>query len=279
MKEFDDNVAEATKFFKGKGFIVEENKIKAVLAAMEKGYPVLAVGPTGCGKTLFFSLLAESLGGSYDYASLNGSVTIHDLTQERVIGKDGSFEERDMILAKWLRKAQSSISLLQLDEINAGKPETLLALHPIMDIKGELNLPYSGECLKVNKNAVLVMSCNEGDEYAGINAMNMAFQNRMVKIHFPYLSGEPLAELLTNKTKVPMEKTKMVVDTWEKYMTSRDPEQPVVSIRMLEHWCEMSHFMGLKAAGEFTFAGLIARDEEELAEILHGDFFVNLPHD
>jgi len=277
--EMEIDIASAMEFFKSKNFIVEENKLKAVLVAIKCGYPVLAVGPTGCGKTLFFSLLAEYLKGHYDYASLNGSVTIHDLTQERIIGKNGSFEERDMILAQWLRKAQKGISILQLDEINAGKPETLLALHPIMDIKGELNLPYTGEVLKVNKNAILVMSCNEGDEYAGINAMNMAFQNRMVKVHFPYIVGEPLAELLTQKTDVPMEKTKMVVETWEKYMTSRDPEQPVVSVRMLEHWCQMSHFMGLKAAGEFTFAGLIARDEDELKEILEGDFFVNLPRD
>ncbi|MAH46363.1 hypothetical protein CMI37_11065 [Candidatus Pacearchaeota archaeon] len=274
MAEID--LGAAMQFFKDKNFIIEESKLKAVLVAIKLGYPVLAVGPTGSGKTLFFSLLAEYLGGKYDYASLNGSVTIHDLTQERVIGKDGSFEERDMILAKWLRNAQAGISILQLDEINAGKPETLLALHPIMDIKGELNLPYSQECLKVTKNAIIVMSCNEGDEYAGINAMNMAFQNRMVKIHFPYIVGEQLATLLTDKTNVSMEHAKSIVDTWEKYMTSRDPEQPVVSVRMLERWCEMSHFMGLRAAGECTFAALIARDEDEMKEIIEGDFFVNL---
>jgi len=272
IEQFED----AKSFFKQKNFIIDDEKLKAILVSVKLGLPILAVGPTGSGKTLFFSLLAEYLKGQFDYCSLNGSVTIHDLTQERILGKNGAFEEKDMILAKWLRNAQKGLSILQLDEVNAAKPETLLALHPIMDIKGQLNLPYSNEVLKVNKNAVLVMSANEGDEYSGINAMNMAFQNRYIKIHFPYVQGEQLATLLTNKTSVPMEQTKAIVETWTKYMSSRDPEQPVISIRMLEYWCEMSKDLGLKGAGRFTFAGLIAKDEDELNEILEGDFFVNL---
>mgnify|MGYP003131580052 CR=1 FL=1 len=275
LKDFD----RAKSFFQKQKFIIDDKKLKAVLTAIKLGYPVLAVGPTGSGKTHFFDLLAKFLKGNYEYASLNGSVTIHDLTQERIIGKNGTFEERDMVLARWLRNAQEGVSILQLDEVNAAKPETLLSLHPIMDIKGELNLPYTNEILKVNKHSILVMSCNEGDEYSGINAMNMAFQNRYIKVHFNYLVGDVLADHLSSKTNVPKDKTLAVVETWEKYMSSRDPEQPVVSIRVLERWCEMSHFMGLKAAGEFTFAGLIARDEDELNEILEGDFFVNLPKD
>jgi len=276
MDELD--FEKAKEFFSSNGFHIEDKKLKAILCAIKLNYPILAVGPTGSGKTHFFMLLAEYFkGASYEYASLNGSVTIHDLTQERIIGKNGTFEEKDMVLARWLRNAADKVSILQLDEVNAAKPETLLALHPIMDLKGELNLPYSNETLKVDGNAVLVMSCNEGDEYSGINAMNMAFQNRYVKVHFGYLQGEKLAQHLTDKTKVPKEKTLAVVETWEKYMNSREPEQPIVSIRVLERWCEMSHYLGLKLAGEFTFAGLIARDEDELLSVIEGDFFVNLP--
>lgn len=272
-----DKFDEIKAFFEEKKFIISDKKLKAVLVAIKCHYPLLAVGPTGSGKTLFFSLLAEYLQGHYEYASLNGSVTIHDLTQERIIGKKGNFEERDMILARWLRKSQDQISILQLDEVNAAKPETLLALHPIMDIKGELNLPYTNECLKVGSNAILVMSCNEGDEYSGINALNMAFQNRYIKIHFPYLTGEVLANHLSHKTDVTLEASQAVVNTWEKYMSSRDVDQPVISIRMLEWWCTMSHDLGLKAAGEITFAGLISNNEDEVTEIVEGDFFVNLP--
>jgi len=275
--ELVERFEEARAFFQENHFVIDEGKLKAILASIQLGYPILAVGPTGSGKTHFFSMLAKFVGGAYDYASLNGSITIHDLTQERILGKEGNFEERDMILAHWLRHAQKGLSFLQLDEVNAAKPETLLALHPIMDIKGELKLPYTEEILKVNKNSVLVMSCNEGDEYSGINAMNMAFQNRYIKIHFPYLQGRELADVLTHKTNVPIDKTVLIVETWEKYMSSRDPEQPVVSIRMLEYWCSLSKLLGIRAAGKVTFAGLIAGDEDELNEILEGDFFVNLP--
>jgi midasin (ATPase involved in ribosome maturation) len=208
-----------------------------------------------------------------------GSVTIHDLTQERILDKDGSFIEKDMILATWLRNAQKSMSILQLDEVNAAKPETLLALHPIMDIKGELRLPYTAETLPVNKNAVLVMSCNEGDEYAGINALNMAFQNRYIKVHFSYIQGKQLAEMLHKKTSLSLDKTSMIANAWEKYMSSRQPEQPVVSIRVLERWCEMSKFLGLKQAGIYSFGTLIAENEEQLHEVIQGDFFVNLPEE
>jgi len=276
--EFEKKFQKAKEFFLSKGFIIADDNLKAILAAKEKGIPVLAVGPTGSGKTLFWQLYAEFEGGKYYYQSLNGSITIHDLTQERIIGKDGTFQERDMILAQWLRSSQKQQSILQFDEINAAKPETVLALHPIMDLKGELILPYSDEVLKVDKSkAILVMSCNEGDEYAGINAMNIAFQNRYLKIHFPYLQGEALVSLLTLKTGRPREDCVKVVKTWEKYMTSRDPDQAVVSIRMLEYWLQLSEFMGLKTAGKYTMAGLIANDEDELNEIIEGDFFVNLP--
>jgi midasin (ATPase involved in ribosome maturation) len=277
MEKLVDKFEEAKAYFDEQNFVIKDKKLKAILASIQLGLPILAVGPTGSGKTHFFSLLAKFVGGTYDYASLNGSVTIHDLTQERIIGDNG-FEEKDMILAHWLRHSQKGLSILQLDEVNAAKPETLLALHPIMDIKGELKLPYTEEVLPVSKNSVLIMSCNEGDEYSGINAMNMAFQNRYIKIHFPYLQGSELANILTKKTKVPIEQTTQIVETWSKYMSSRDVEQPVISIRMLEYWCELSHLLGLREAGEVTFAGLIAKDEDELNEILEGDFFVNLPN-
>jgi len=278
MKEFEEEFERAVKFFKEKGFIIEDDNLKAILAAKGEGIPVLAVGATGSGKTEFFTLYAEFLAGEYEYQSLNGSINIHDLTQERILGKKGNFEERDMILARWLRKAEKKTCVLQFDEINAAKPETLLALHPIIDIKGELTLPYSEEVLKVNKNALLVMSCNEGDEYAGINAMNMAFQNRYIKVFFPYLNGNTLSKMLVDKTKCSLEDAKKVVNAWEKYMSSKEPEQPVVSIRMLMYWLQLSKYMGLKTAGKYTFASLVAQSEDELVEILEGDFFVNLPN-
>ena len=276
QKQFEKLFEEAKEFFKKEGFVIADKKLKAILAAIEIRKPILVVGATGCGKTDFIMKLAKFLKGDYEYASLNGSITIHDLTQERVLAKDGTFEERDMVLARWLRSAAKGTSILQLDEVNAAKPETLLAMHPIMDIKGELRLPYTNEVLKVNKNCILIMSCNEGDEYSGVNAMNMAFQNRYVKIHFDYISGKELMNMLVNKTNVPIEKVKQVVDCWTNYMSARTPEQPIVSIRVLETWLEMSKLIGLKTAGEFTFASLIAKDSDELAQIIEGTFFVHI---
>jgi len=260
------------------GFIGDEKEIAGIIASINLGYSLLASGPTGSGKTHFFELLANYLGGHYEYASLNGSVTIHDLTQERILGKKGTFEEQDMVLARWLRAGQDreTVSILQLDEVNAAKPETLMALHPIMDIKGELNLPYSEEVLKVTPNCVLVMTCNEGDEYQGINALNAAFINRFVKVHFKFLSEQKMAQLLTDRTKVPIQKTKAVVNTWVKYMSSKEPEQPVVSTRILERWCAMSHELGLREAGRIVFANLVATSADEVTEIVEGDLFIQL---
>jgi len=273
----NEKFKKAKEFFKKKGFIVSDSKLKQTLAAVELGKSILAVGPTGSGKTHFFQLLSEFLGGAYHYQSLNGSVTIHDLTQERILGKKGTFEERDMVLAKWLRDSKKGVSFLQLDEVNAAKPETLLALHPVMDIKGELELPYTQEVLKVNKNAIIVMSCNEGDEYHGINAMNWAFINRIViKLHFDYLQGKELAQMLSQRYDVPVEKTMQVVNTWEKYMESRDPESIIISTRKLENWVELSKLIGLKEAGVATFANVIATNSDEATEIIEGTFFVHL---
>lgn len=275
MKNFEQTFEKAKKWFADMKFYIEDDTLKTVLAAVANGIPVLATGPTGSGKTEFFELLAKFFDGEYNYQSLNGSVTIHDLTQERIIAKDGSFVERDMVLAKWLRKAEQKLSILQLDEINAAKPETLLSLHPIIDIKRQLDLPYSQETLKVDKKkAILVMSCNVGDEYSGINAMNMAFQNRYIKVFFPYLQGEKLAKMLSEKTGVEVEQTRKVAACWEKYMLSKDIDKPVVGTRILLYWLEMSKLLGMKLAGKYTFGSLVAEDEEELNEIVEGDLFV-----
>lgn len=275
--EFEKHFNDAKKFFKANGFVIDDRKLRGILATIEERIPVLAVGPTGSGKTLFFELLAKFLKGEYRYQSLNGSITIHDLTQERILGKNGQFEERDMILAEWLRASQKETSILQLDEVNAAKSETLLALHAVMDLKGQLYLPYTKEILKVSERTILVMSCNEGDEYSGINALNMAFKNRYVTFHFPYIQGTVLAELLTTVTSVPQTETTKIVQLWEKYMSSKDPEQPVVGIRMLMYWCRLTKYLGIRDAGIYTFAGLVAKDEDELVEIVEGDMFVNLP--
>ena len=273
MEQFD----KAKVFFANEKFIIEDEKLKSVLTAIDERLSIFAVGPTGSGKTDFFMKLSRFLGGSYFYQSLNGSVTIHDLTQERILAENGAFIANDMVLAQWLRASEKKLSLLQLDEVNAAKPETLLALHPIMDIKGELNLTYTQEQLKVNDNCILIMACNEGDEYYGTNAMNAAFQNRQgIKVHFDYLQGAALVDMLVDKMGVVKEQVQQVVDTWTKYMTSRDPEQPIVSIRILQNWLQLSKTLGLRTAGKYTFAGIIASDEDELNEVLEGDFFVHL---
>jgi len=278
-KTFETKCNDFKSFLKDKKFRIDDDTVNVTMAVVEQGGSVLAVGPTGSGKTDYFCLLSEFLKGEYYYQSLNGSVHIHDLTQERILAKNGTFEERDMILAQWLRSAKKKVSVLQFDEVNAAKPETLLSLHPIMDIKGELFLPYTNERLKVNKNAICVMTCNEGDEYAGINAMNMAFLNRpWVTIHFKYLDNNEMTTMLNEKTGVALGICSAVVRTWSKYMGSKDPEQPIVSPRVLLRWLELSKTIGLKTAGKFTFAGLIVENYDELVKIVEGDFFVNLPN-
>jgi len=276
-KEFEELFSKAKKFYDDKQFVIADDKLRAILLSLKLGWPVLAVGPTGSGKTHFFQLLAEFFKGGYHYMSLNGSVTIHDLTQERILAKNGSFVERDMILADWLRESQQTVSVCQLDEVNAARPETLLALHPIMDLKGELKLVYSDEVLKVTANAMLVMSCNEGDEYNGINAMNMAFQNRYIKVHFPYIDNGVLATLLVRRHGIDTKHAEGIVNCWAKYMEGREVDQNVVGIRVLERWAEASKYVGLKEAGKITFASLVAQNDDDVTAFVEGDFFVNLP--
>jgi MoxR-like ATPase len=274
MKTFE----EIKEFMKSKKFIIEDDKLRAIISNIQLGLTTLVVGPTGSGKTLFFQLLAECLNAKYHYQSLNGSMTIQDLTQERVLGKKGTFEEKDMVLAKWIRDSQKGLSFLQLDEINAAKPETLLAMHPIMDLKKELELIYSDETLKVTNNAILVMTCNEGDEYTGTNIMNWAFMNRPgVKVYFDYLKGDELSKHLMDKCNIPIKWANQIVTVWDKYMTSKNPEQPVVSIRVLEYWGMLAKQLNsLRKAGMWTFASLISQSEDEVVEVVNGDFFVHI---
>ena len=38
---------EAKTFFEQKNFVIEDDKLKAILTSIKLGYPILAVGPTG----------------------------------------------------------------------------------------------------------------------------------------------------------------------------------------------------------------------------------------
>ena len=103
MKDFKKTFEDAKKFFETKKFVVEDDQLKEILACIHKHKPILATGPTGCGKTAFFMLLAEFMGGHYEYQSLNGNTTIHDLVQERDIVEKGgktAMVPKDMILAR-----------------------------------------------------------------------------------------------------------------------------------------------------------------------------------
>ncbi|MEM1588970.1 MAG: AAA family ATPase [Candidatus Bathyarchaeia archaeon] len=148
---------------------------------IELGYPVLLMGPKGVGKSLLTANLARELDVPRFVVNCSASTTGDDLIGSFV--DFGTFAPGPVTQA-CLCAIETGRAMLVLEEVNGMSPGVALGLHSLLDWNKTLTLP-TGQTLRVNDGAQLIVlaTCNPG--YAGTMVLNEAFRSRFVEIHIP----------------------------------------------------------------------------------------------
>ncbi|MCK4686565.1 MAG: AAA family ATPase [Candidatus Lokiarchaeota archaeon] len=258
-----------------------ESDIEKILKGIEKNYPVLLTGPTGCGKTSMVKYLAHKTNNAYRRIQLNGSTGVDNFVGRWLINSKGTYWQDGILTEAW-RKGE----FLLLDELNAALPEILFVLHSIMDGDKALILDEKdGEVVKAHPDFRLFSAINPSEDYVGTKELNKALIDRfpiVLKIKYPELKKE--MAIITAHTKLKDETKQTTEDNGihSKSILYRMVEMANVlrdksgnselgfscSTRQLIYWGSLIADYGVKKAAEITIVnkaddedGKVIRDE------------------
>ena len=265
-------------------FIVDkdnEDAIEKVLKGVEKNYPVLLTGPTGCGKTSMVKYLAYKTNNAYRRVQLNGSTGVDNFVGRWLINSQGTYWQDGILTEAW-RKGE----FLLLDELNAALPEILFVLHSIMDGDKALILDEKdGEVVKAHPDFRLFSAINPSEDYAGTKELNKALVDRfpiVLKVNYPEAKKEMHIvtahtkmkdEKLNNPDGSPSRKASILRRMVEMANVLRDKSNNselgfACSTRQLIYWGSLISDYGVKKAAEITIInkaddedGKVIRDE------------------
>jgi len=154
---------------------------------------VCMVGPAGCGKTFLAKQVAESLEMNYVSVSITAGVSEGNLTGWLLpIGASGKFLHVDSVVLKaW----QDGNSLILIDEMDAGDPNTLLIANQML-ANGYMFLPMRHEEPEVKRgeNVIVLAAMNTNGtganmQYSGRNQLDQATLNRFFFVLMDYDSA------------------------------------------------------------------------------------------
>ena len=176
--------------------------------------PVYIHGPTGCGKTFGFKIIAEELGLPF-YKKIVGAM----MTEASLLGyanAEGKYVEGIVY------KPYTEGGLLVLDEIDNGNPNTNLVVNAICD--EEIYFPVNG-MKKRHKDFIAVATANTTGNgatlaYIGRNKLDQAMLNRFIPVEMNYdydlekaLATHYFSEAITsNHDRIPNPKELEVLD-------------------------------------------------------------------
>jgi nitric oxide reductase NorQ protein len=197
-----------------------EKHTKVMISAMKLGIPMLLIGETGTGKTSLAKLVGEHLARPIVRVNLDGGATPDELIGRYQLKGSETYFELGIV-----PKAMKEGAILILDELNAALPDTLFALHPLLEDPSRLLITETGEDIRPAKGFCVVATMNPSHEYAGTKQLNAALYSRFgVVLRFEGLKGEKLLRALTiHVPKSPADnvtKIAMIMETAERLRTA-----------------------------------------------------------
>lgn len=249
-------------------FISQENKtqLRKILAA-RKNHPIniLIKGKHGMGKSECARQIA--INDQLDY----NPVPIGSLQETgQLMGRYELISGETKFMAGNFPKAiRTPNSLIHLEELNRPEsPKALNDLFPILDDGRTIVHEQLGE-VKVADGVVFVATLNEGFEYAGIDPLDAALEDRFHIIHLDYLPPDQEAFLVLVRTGLTGEKATKLLQFANKLRF--DGQDPIhISTRRVLMMAELVQ-AGLDL--QQAIIANIALDKDKLESILlHFDF-------
>lgn len=172
-----------------------DDNFRALFSFTKRGAPALLVGETGTGKTTLAKKVAERLGRPFVRVNLDGAITPAELVGRMTLrAVDGhtqtTFEEGI------LPRAMKAGAVLLLDEINAALPDTLLALHAVLEDEPRLFITETGEEVLPREGFAVIATMNPTNDYAGTRGLNHALASRFAFLRIDPLRGQTLLDAL-----------------------------------------------------------------------------------
>ena len=226
---------------------------------------MLAVGPTGCGK----SELAKSFFHEVQVPLLR--VNLSDgITEDQFIGsrtlRDGEVVFQDGILTM---AAKHGLPLL-CDEINAARENILIALNGLMDT-GMMVIPDdNNRVVKAKAGFMIIGTMNPPEDYAGVNDMNAATKNRFTyAIPFTYLPRDLEVQVVMQQTAfTELELVQNLVDLANdlRRLKRENKMESDTSTRMLVQLVDELQDLSISEAVRYVMVGRYLPEEQSQVE-------------
>jgi cobaltochelatase CobS len=183
-------------------YVFRADILAPLLHAWRAGLHVWLYGPPGTGKTTLIREVAARTGRPFFRVNFADGVDRGDLIGQDTLAKgDVSFRAGSVLTG--LRTANA---IILLDEPGAGRPEDLIALHPILDGSGAAIIPQTGGRIESAPGvSVVVANNNRGDAdrtgmYSGLRPQSEAFRDRFgVFVEVPHLTVAQEGRLLRKR--------------------------------------------------------------------------------
>lgn len=162
--------------------------------AYRRRLPMLLKGPTGTGKSRFVEFMAHRLNLPLISVSCHEETSAVDLLgRYLVVGAETRWHDGP------LTRAVRSGAMLYLDEIAEARPDTIVALHSLLDYRRTLFLDRHDEVIPAPDSFIIVASYNPGYQ-RGMKELKPSTRQRFVSISFAYPPPPVEAEILAEET-------------------------------------------------------------------------------